>query len=644
MVQDLATFDPAHLNFVLATRTTLALFIPLIAAQMTGWTALVWVAFGGFLTCIGDCVEDGDRDQFMRLAVGAGLGSAAFAGGVLAGASLLPAILGMALCAVMCGLMGLWGPAYATLSLPVIWSYVDLGLPATRHGFTDAFDMAALFGAGGLFALALTLLSRLILPLRHQRRHVAICYRRLAAFAESGTTPGPVSAETQVRGAIAAARDCLQHTSAHRPRTRRTLARLSALTEAADRLFSLISAEKEAGNRLDCHRTLNAIARGISHPAGRASVPMPFAQDGIAPRETLERELRATMLLLETEQGALAPAEASAPSSMRAGLARLRANLTFRSVALRHALRYAAVMCVAVLVFWVFPKPFGYWVPLTVTVVLKPFAGMTLARAVQRLAGTVAGLAIGMLALPLLPFVALKMAFVALAFFLMMSVLPINYSLAIFFLSAGLVPFEHVLDPGLSLDVAGYRLAATLIGAVLALVGGHLLWPDFEHRSLPALIDQTRRAMAEYAHAILSGETAAIAPAHRKTGLEVTNLQTVLQRALTEIGGDVQALQRHERASIALQRLFVLLNVVRLAGPPRTPPGFGVRFSQALAEPRAGAADACRTQITPADDVLPALFSLCEAVAELEAAQEDAPSSQDERMPPAAAQPVAKQA
>lgn len=640
MVQDLATFDPAQFNFVLATRTTLALFLPLIAAQLTGWTALIWVAFGGFLTCIGDCVEDGDRDQFMRLAVGAGLGSAAFAGGVLAGVSLLPAVLGMALCAIICGLMGLWGPAYATLSLPVIWSYVDLGLPAARHGFTDAVNMAALFGTGGLFALALTVLSRLIMPLRHQRRSVALCYRRLAVFSVSGATPGPVSAETQVRGAIAAARACLQLTSAHRPRTRRTLARLSALTEAADHLFSLISAEKEAGNPLDCHHSLHAIARGISRTGAQASVPMPSAQDGIASSAALVRALRATMTLLETESDALAPVGASASLSMRAGLARLRANLTFRSVALRHALRYAAVMCVAVLVFWVFPKPFGYWVPLTVTVVLKSFAGMTLARAVQRLAGTVAGLAIGIVALPLLPFVALKMAFVALAFFLMMSVLPVNYSLAIVFLSAGLVPFEHVLDPSLSLDVAGYRLAATLIGATLALVGGHLLWPDFEHRSLPALLNQTRRAMAEYAHAILSGETAAIVPAHRTTGLEVTNLQTALQRALTEIGGDVQALQRHERASVALQRLFVLLNVVRLAELPRTPPGFAVSFAQALAEPRAGAAAACRTLLTPADGVLPALFSLCEALADLEAA----PSSQDERMPPAAAHPVAKQA
>ena len=63
-------------------------------------------------------------------------------------------------------------------------------------------------------------------------------------------------------------------------------------------------------------------------------------------------------------------------------LSSLHANFDLTSVAARHALRFAMVTSAAVIVFWFFPKPFGYWVPLTATVVLKPFTGMTLTRAV----------------------------------------------------------------------------------------------------------------------------------------------------------------------------------------------------------------------------------------------------------------------
>ena len=45
-------------------------------------------------------------------------------------------------------------------------------------------------------------------------------------------------------------------------------------------------------------------------------------------------------------------------------------NLNPNSIVARHALRYPLALAV---VFWLFPKPFGYWTPLTVTVALKPY-------------------------------------------------------------------------------------------------------------------------------------------------------------------------------------------------------------------------------------------------------------------------------
>ena len=62
---------------------------------------------------------------------------------------------------------------------------------------------------------------------------------------------------------------------------------------------------------------------------------------------------------------------------------------------LRHALRFGVLTAAAVAVQRLWDPPFGYWIPLTVSVVLKPYAGTTLVRGAQRLTGTVAGVAVG---------------------------------------------------------------------------------------------------------------------------------------------------------------------------------------------------------------------------------------------------------
>ena len=239
----------------------------------------------------------------------------------------------------------------------------------------------------------------------------------------------------------------------------------------------------------------------------------------------------------------------------------------------RHALRFAVVTAIAVVVFWVFPKPFGYWVPLTVTVVLKPYAGMTLVRTVQRSIGTILGILVGVMLTPLLPTTASQLVLVGITFFGMMAVLSFNYGLAILFLSAGLVPFEHVLNPDLDENVGLLRLAATLIGAFLAFLGGHLMWPSFERRALPALLRSTVTSMQAYADSVLrvangdAGDPADVARARRRAGMEITNLQATLQRAMTELGGEPRTIEAILRSSTALQQMMVTFNALMNAAP-----------------------------------------------------------------------------
>ena len=94
----------------------------------------------------------------------------------------------------------------------------------------------------------------------------------------------------------------------------------------------------------------------------------------------------------------------------------------------------------------------------------------------------------------------------------MMLALLFHYSLAILFLSIGLIPFEHVLTPGIQAAIGSDRLTATAVGALLAVIGGYALWPNYERRTLPDLLGTCARAMSAYADAVIGTAQATCRP------------------------------------------------------------------------------------------------------------------------------------
>ena len=65
----------------------------------------------------------------------------------------------------------------------------------------------------------------------------------------------------------------------------------------------------------------------------------------------------------------------------------LRDNLTLNSAVFRHALRLGVTTAVAVTICSIFGLKQGYWVSLTVVVILKPYSGATFQRGLQRVLG-----------------------------------------------------------------------------------------------------------------------------------------------------------------------------------------------------------------------------------------------------------------
>ncbi len=182
---------------------------------------------------------------------------------------------------------------------------------------------------------------------------------------------------------------------------------------------------------------------------------------------------------------------------LRDPLAILRANLAPDSAVVRHAVRVALLVSAADLVTRSAGFNRGYWVSLTVLVVLRPDFGATLQRSVMRTAGTIVGL---LLASELVHWIPggqwWNVALVAVFAFGMRLAGPGNIALTAVSLS-GLVVVLLAINGQPPHATLVDRSVATLIGGVLA-VAAVLLVPTWERDRLVDRLVALLDAYAEY--------------------------------------------------------------------------------------------------------------------------------------------------
>ncbi|HEX3492778.1 MAG TPA: FUSC family protein [Streptosporangiaceae bacterium] len=201
-------------------------------------------------------------------------------------------------------------------------------------------------------------------------------------------------------------------------------------------------------------------------------------------RGQLRSAIRITQRLNDTQPGRSRKATMRPTTRLpvREMLLTLRANVGVSSEAGRHALRLAIVAGVAEVIAQSAALPHGYWVTLTVLIVLRPDYGSTLYRGLQRAGGTVVGAGLGV-ATVLLGHFGNWALLTALGLSLLgaYAVLTVNYLFFAIFLTDYVVVLLALL--GLPADqTAVDRLIGTGVGAGLALLA-YVLWPTWERTS-----------------------------------------------------------------------------------------------------------------------------------------------------------------
>jgi uncharacterized membrane protein YccC len=218
-------------------------------------------------------------------------------------------------------------------------------------------------------------------------------------------------------------------------------------------------------------------------------------------------------------------------------IAEIRNNLSLRSSSFRHALRLGVATAIAALVASGVHVVRGYWIPMTVVIVLKPNFGGTLQRAAQRITGTILGalLAAVLLLLSTNPWWLLA-ALTALAF-ATFALRNRNYTLFSLALTPMVMLMLDIAHP-ITVTDSFLRIVHTIIGSLIALLSGYLLFPTKESRRLPFHIAEAFRAEAVFLRALgaaMSGKgERPMSEFRRDAAVAVSNAVTASQRLLSE--------------------------------------------------------------------------------------------------------------
>ena len=485
-----------------------------------------------------------------------------------------------------------------------------LALDGPVPSITVAARIGLIFALGAFWAALLTIGLWRMRPHAPARAALARIARSLAALstdlADLTRDPSEAAFDRHASNHRRAVRDAIEQAraitlatfrrqGAASARGNRIALRLATLDRVFEALIALSDGLIDAAPDPNAAQALSQIARFLEDIAPDLEADRPLATPDrrvaldalrsgaadtdphLAPPLHAIAERLAVLLSSSAPPGADPSLAEPSPPLITVALQSLRANLTWQSVAFRHATRTLCVIIPVLFVMHRINNPFGHWLAITMILTLQPHFSATWIRAAERVGGTIAGgiiaALIGLVCTTPLA-VSLTMVPLAVAAFAMRGV---NYSAFIAILTPMIVLLIEQIVPGESPRIVAFsRIGFTLLGGLLAIAANFLLWPGFETNRLGAATSSAVRAHQAYLRATFASLTGApslpIDAARRAAGLASNNLEASISRALAEPhrGAD-PALRCAVVVDAALRRMAGRLVNLRLARPLLSP-------------------------------------------------------------------------
>jgi uncharacterized membrane protein (TIGR01666 family) len=215
-------------------------------------------------------------------------------------------------------------------------------------------------------------------------------------------------------------------------------------------------------------------------------------------------------------------------------------NFSLSSGSFKHALRVSLVCVLGFTIAKLFALGHhSYWVLLTIIVILKPGFSLSKQRNYQRLIGTIAGGAIGILILTLIKNTDAQFIFFILFMLGTYSFTRLNYVVSVIFMTPYVLILFKFLGVG-HLNLAEERIIDTAIGSSIAFVAMYIIFPTWEFEQVKDNLRDTIYANGNYLVKIaetITGKTVTVTDfklARKDIYVKSANLSAAFERMTSE--------------------------------------------------------------------------------------------------------------
>ena len=570
---------PVRPNVAAGLRAGVATALPLLVASVYPQPELAFTSLAGFSVVLADKGGAYGTRALSMLAVTL-CGALATVLGMLGAVHPILSLGLVVLVVVLAGFLRMFGAEATAVGTSIV---IALVVALTRPAPTalEALLCGGYFVAGGLWAMSISLLLWPLRVFRPARLAIADALGQLIKVASSlvDASPEPQAQLARreqlgrTRTAIELARARLGSARRGRLGPSRRGELLVALVEACDRVFgALVAIEDSVAfdprdqppqlarwiKQLADHteRELSRVARALlaeeplpepeaprPPPVTRSLLPDALRLEDHEPR-ILVRAIERVDLLVRLARAIddptqPAPGSTTQPEALSSEASKwslMRDHFSLESAIFRHALRTTIATGATVLIVKGLDLDHGYWATLTCIVIMQPHGSQTWAKALQRVVGTVLGAALAFAVATWLADPHLLVASVFVLVAVAVALLPLNYGVFAVFLTPAFVLLAET-HAGNS-DLAGVRIANTLLGASIALLASRLLFPLSERDQIRPLLADALGKVVSLLSSIAVPEPAIeqVRAARRALGLSLLNAEASYQRLITETG------------------------------------------------------------------------------------------------------------
>jgi len=520
LLKSVSHFDRANWRPASATRCTIGLAIPILAALASGHASYGILAGLGALYA-GMASFQGTFRTRLRLMIGISIAMTVvtFIGGLVSHGPWL--IVGtIALAAFPLAVYSFKGRSQNILSVQVLGTLIVLsGIPQSP---VEAAANAGLVLAGAVFQ---TLILLVVWPFNAHRpegRAVAAAFGSLADYVQRLRTGDEVLMPDAAP--FSEARDLIAPILVSHPTSERRL--LMHALRAGDAIRAAVvaysrpyeSMKAQGGSAAveadkiakDLEDTLRSIEHRITENDFFANekVGVGFFESG--PREAINvhiphesaglwREHRDWAELIRQE---LLDTLRPSPNESVSLPTQDRQPLKLNSIVVKHSLRYALVVGFSSAFSHIIGLGHSYWLPLTAAIIHRPDYATTLQRGLARLVGTIAGVAISTLIVDFMhPSPLLGTILVIVAAWFALATYLANY--AAFATALTLFVVFSISSAGAEQTTALVRLEATFIGVAIAILG-YFAWPIWQSHQVWGVIRDAANAQVTYAQSVIA--------------------------------------------------------------------------------------------------------------------------------------------